>query len=71
MPRRKKERGRPPKAKNLYPPRVDATAEEMARAMFRLPADHQREYPGTGAEGACVPLRGPSPRGALPGAAVP
>ena len=51
MPRRKKERGRPPKAKNLYPPRVDATAEEMARAMFGLPADHQWEYPGAGAEG--------------------
>ena len=49
--RKKKERGRPPKKKNLYPPRVDATAEEMAQAMFALPADHQWEYPNAGPDG--------------------
>ena len=42
MPKRKNERGRP--MKKLYPPRVDATPEEMAQAMFSLPADHQWEY---------------------------
>ena len=42
MPRRKKELGRPLERK--YPPRVDATAEEMAQAMFSLPADHEWEY---------------------------
>ncbi len=31
MPRRKKERGRPSKP---YPPRIDATPEEVLRAMF-------------------------------------
>ena len=40
--RRKKERGRP--MRRLYAPRVDATPEEMAKAMFSLPADHQWEY---------------------------
>ena len=42
--RKSKERGRPMKAKNRYPPRVDATADDMARAMFSLPADHEWEY---------------------------
>ena len=40
--RKKKERGRP--MKRGYPPRVDAAPEEMARAMFDLPADHKWEY---------------------------
>jgi formylmethanofuran dehydrogenase subunit E len=40
--KRKPERGRP--MENLYPPRVDATPEEIAKAMFALPADHQWEY---------------------------
>ena len=31
-----------------YPSRVDATPEEMARAMFSLPADHEWEYEKTG-----------------------
>ena len=30
--------------KRRYPPRVNATPEEMARAMFDLPADHKWEY---------------------------
>ena len=34
MPRRKKERGRPAKP---YPPRVDATPEEVLQAMFNTP----------------------------------
>ena len=42
MPRRKKERGRPLERK--YPPRVDATAEDMAQAMFAVPADHEWAY---------------------------
>ena len=42
MPRRKKERGRP--MRTGYPPRMDATAEEIAQAMFALPPDHQWEY---------------------------
>ena len=47
--RKKKERGRP--LKRRYPPRVDATAEEMAQAMFALPSDHQWEYPKAGPDG--------------------
>ena len=42
MPKPKKERGRPLKRK--FPPRVDATAEEMAQAMFSLPAGRDWEY---------------------------
>ena len=42
MPRKPKERGRP--IENPLPPKVDATAEEMARALFALPANHQWEY---------------------------
>ena len=41
MVRRKKERGRPARP---LPPRVDATAEEMARAMFALSPDHEWGY---------------------------
>ena len=42
MARQKKARGRPPI--RLLPPRVDATPEEMAKALFALPADHQWRY---------------------------
>ena len=52
MPRRKKERGRPLERK--YPPRVDATAEEMAQAMFSLPADHEWAYPESEPEYRCA-----------------
>ena len=34
-------RGRPARP---LPPRVDATAEEMAQAMFRLPAHYEWQY---------------------------
>ena len=50
MPKRKKERGRP--LKKRYPPRVDATPEELARAIFKMPADHEWEYQKT--EGGTV-----------------
>ena len=30
--------------KRGYPPRIDATAEEMAQAMFSLPANHKWQY---------------------------
>ena len=40
-PKRKKARGRPARP---LPPKVDATPEEMARAIFALPADHEWEY---------------------------
>ena len=41
---RKKRRdlGRP--MERSYAPRIDATPEEMARAMFSLPAGHQWQY---------------------------
>ena len=53
MPKRqKKERGRPMKRK--YPPRIDATPEEMAQAMFGLPADHKWEYKESEPEYRCV-----------------
>ena len=42
MPRPKKERGRP--LERRYPPRVDATAEEIAQAMFTLPANREWAY---------------------------
>ena len=45
MPRRKKERGRPLERK--YPPRIDATAKEIAQAMFNTPPNTAleiREY---------------------------
>lgn len=38
----KKERGRPLERK--YPPRIDATAEEIVAAMFRRPADREWQY---------------------------
>ena len=40
--KRKRERDRP--MKRGYAPRIDATPEEMAKAVFSLPADHQWEY---------------------------
>ena len=40
-PRRKKERGRP--MKKSYPPRADATPEEMVRAIFALPPIHRKD----------------------------
>ena len=45
MPRRKKELGRPARA---LPPRTDTTPEELAKAMFALPADHEWKYLGEG-----------------------
>ena len=45
MPRRKRERGRP--MKRLYPPRIDATPEEVAQALFRAPPGfvmEERDY---------------------------
>ena len=48
MPRKRKELGRPARP---LPPRVDATAEDMAQAMFAVPADHQWKYPNAGPEG--------------------
>ena len=40
------------------PPRIEATPEEMARAMFRLPADHQWQYEQeSGAEYRCTHCR--------------
>ena len=44
MPKRKgkNERGRPLERK--YPPRIDATAEEIAQTMFSVPAGHDWEY---------------------------
>ena len=44
MPRRKKERGRPGKP---YPPRIDASPEEVAHALFRTPPGfvmEERDY---------------------------
>ena len=49
---RKKQRGRP--LANTYAPKVDATPEEIARAMFALPADHEWQYEkGRGKVYAC------------------
>ncbi len=42
MPKTKKQRGRP--LKHVYAPRVDAAPEEIAKAMFALPADHEWQY---------------------------
>ncbi len=44
-----KERGRPGRK---YPPRIDATAEQLAKAMLSLPPDHQWEYMKPGADTA-------------------
>ena len=42
MPRKKKERGRPPS--KLLPPRIQATPEQLAQAMFAMPAGHKWKY---------------------------
>ena len=42
MPRQKRERGRP--VTRRLPPKIDATPEQVAQAMFRLPANHQWQY---------------------------
>ena len=52
MPRPKKERGRP--LGRRYPPRVDATAEEMAQAMFSLPANREWAYMKSKPEYRCL-----------------
>ena len=70
MPKReKKERGRP--LKKLYPPRVDATPEDMAQAMFSLPAGRKWEYVEAGPKGTvyrCADCEAgsPLPRHAIP-----
>ena len=45
MARRKKALGRPARP---LPPRTDATPEELAKAMFALPADREWKYLGEG-----------------------
>lgn len=42
MPRKKKERGRPPT--KPMPERIDATPEQIAKAVLSLPADHEWQY---------------------------
>ena len=42
MPRKKKERGRPPS--RTLPPRIQATPEQLAQAMFAMPVDHKWKY---------------------------
>ena len=52
MPRKKKERGRPP-SKTL-PPRIQATPEQLAQAMFAMPTDHKWKYlEGMGTDYRC------------------
>ena len=41
MPKTKKTRGRPPRP---MPERIDASPEEIAKAMLSLPADHKWKY---------------------------
>ena len=38
----KRERGRPPN--KFLPPRIEATPEQLARAMFAMPVDHEWKY---------------------------
>lgn len=53
MPRRKKERGRP--VTRRLPPRIDAPPEQIAQAMFRLPANRQEQFERNGgAEYRCA-----------------
>ncbi len=53
MPRQRNELGRT--VTRRLPPRIDATPEQIARAMFRLPANHQRRFEQDGgAEYHCV-----------------
>ena len=42
MPRKKKQRGRPP-SKSM-PERINASPEQIAEAFLRLPADHEWRY---------------------------
>ena len=51
MPRKKKALGRPARA---LPPRTEATPEQLAKAMFALPANHEWKYLGEGAAGLQV-----------------
>ena len=52
MPRRKKERGRPMERK--YPPRIDATPEQLVQVMFNTPPDavlkERKEYRCSGCD---------------------
>ena len=41
MPRKRKERGRPPRP---LPERIDATPEQLAHAFMSLPQDHEWQY---------------------------
>ena len=47
----KKPRGRPSKK---YPPRVEATAEGIAKAFFAMHADHKWEYLESEPEYRCI-----------------
>ena len=47
----KKSRGRPPKR---YPPKVDVSAEDIAKAIFSLPQGHQWAYREEEPEYKCV-----------------
>ena len=51
MPRPKKERGRP--LEHLYPPRIDATAEELAQTMLRRPVSPWAYEKGESTEYRC------------------
>ena len=42
MPKVKKQRGRP--VTKVTPERINASPEELAKALFALPADHEWEY---------------------------
>ncbi len=57
MAKRKKELGRPMTRKN--PPRIDATPEEMAQAMFALPKDYMWKYPEDEPDFRCVECKRP------------
>ena len=50
MPRPKKERGRP--LEKPYPPRIDATPEQLAQAFFSGAAGHAKPFD------ARLPMRG-------------
>ena len=41
MPRKKKDRGRPPRP---LPERIDASPEDIAKAMLSLPVDYKWKY---------------------------
>ena len=46
MPRRKRERGWP--GSRRLPPRIDATSEQIAAAIFGMPANHPWQYERNG-----------------------